>query len=65
MLCFYSRELHYNRTLSIVKVKCTQIICEEVNEAVDDDVAWLSRGIIQVTFYDNVFVSLNFSFTTW
>jgi len=65
MLCFYSRESRRDGTLSIVKAKCTQIICEEVNEAVDNDVAWLSGRIMQVTFHDNVFMGLNFSFTTW
>jgi len=39
MLCFYSRESRRDGTLSIVKAKCTQIICKEVNEAVDNDVA--------------------------
>ena len=52
-------------TLSIIKAKCTWIICEEMNKTVNNNVAWLSRGIIQVAFYDYVFTSLNFSFTTW
>ena len=64
MLCFYSRESCCNGTSSIVKAKCTWVVCEEVYEAVNDDVAWSSRGIIQVTFHDNVFTGLNFSFTT-
>jgi len=42
MLCFYSRKLHRDGSLSIVKAKCTWIICKEVNGAVDDDVAWSS-----------------------
>ena len=65
MLCLYSRESHHNGTLSIVKAKCTQVVYEEVYEAVNDDIAWLSRGIIQVAFYNNVFMGLNFGFATW
>ena len=52
-------------TLSIIKAKCTWIICEEMNKTVNNNVAWLSGGIMQVTFHDYVFTSLNFSFTTW
>jgi len=54
MLRFYSRESHRDGSLSIVKAKCTRIICEEVNEVVDDDVAWSSGWIMQVAFHDNV-----------
>ena len=64
MLHFYSRELHHDGSLSIVKVKCTWIICKEVNKANDDDDAWSSGWIMQITFHDNVFAGLNFSFTT-
>jgi len=58
-------ESRCNGTLSIIKAKCTWIICKEVNKAVNDNVAWLSGGIMQVAFHDYVFTSLNFSFTTW
>jgi len=58
-------EPHRNGTLSIVKTKGSRIICEEVDEAVDDDVAWSCGRVIQVTSHDNVFSSLNFSFSTW
>jgi len=39
MLCFYSKELHYDRVLSIIKAECTRVICEEVDKAIDDNVA--------------------------
>jgi len=35
-----------------------------VDKAIDDDVAWLHRGVMPITFHDNVFSSLNFSFAT-
>ena len=35
-----------------------------MNEAVDNDVAWSHRGVIPITFHDNVFSSLNLSFAT-
>jgi len=35
-----------------------------VNKAVNDDVAWSSRGVMPVVFYDNVFTGLDLSFTT-
>jgi len=35
-----------------------------VDEAVDDHVAWSCGGVMSVTFYDDMFLSLNFSFTT-
>jgi len=36
-----------------------------VNKAVDDGVVWLSRRVMPVAFYDNVFTSLNLSFAAW
>jgi len=35
-----------------------------VDKAVDDVVAWLCRGVMSITFHDNVFSSLNFGFAT-
>jgi len=35
-----------------------------VDKAVDDDVAWLHRGVMPITFHDNVFLNLNFGFAT-
>jgi len=64
VLRFYSRESRRNGTSSIVKAKCTWVVCKEVYEAVNDDVAQSSKGIVQVTFHNNVFTGLNFSFTT-
>ena len=55
----------HNRTLSIVKAKCSRVVHKEVDEAVNDDVAQSCRGVIQVIFHDNVFLGLNLSFTTW
>jgi len=57
--------LCHNRTLSIVKAKCSRVVHKEVDEAVNNDVAQSCRGVIQVTFHDNVFLGLNLSFTTW
>ena len=36
-----------------------------MDEAVDNNVVWSSGGVISVTFHDDVFTSLNLSFTTW
>jgi len=36
-----------------------------VNEAIDNNVVWSSGGVISVAFHDDVFTSLNLSFTTW
>jgi len=33
-----------------------------MNKAVDDYVAWPGRWVMGITFHDNVFMSLNFSF---
>jgi len=35
-----------------------------VDKAIDDDVAWMCGGIMSITFHDNVFLGLNFSFVT-
>jgi len=64
VLHFYSKELHCNGALSIVKAEHTRVVCEEVYKAIDDDVAWPHGGVIQVAFHDNVFAGLNFGFTT-
>ena len=34
-----------------------------MNETVYDDVAWMSGRIIYITFHNDVFLCLNFSFT--
>jgi len=36
-----------------------------MDKAVNDNVARLHGGVIQVTFHDNVFSCLNLSFTIW
>ena len=45
-LCFYSEESCHDRTLAIIKAECTRVVHEEVDKAVDDDVAWLSGGVM-------------------
>jgi len=35
-----------------------------MDEAIDDDNAWLHERVMNVTFHDNMFTSLNFGFTT-
>jgi len=35
-----------------------------MNKAVDDNVAGACRRVIEVTLYDDVFISLDFSFPT-
>jgi len=62
MLCFCSREPHRDGTLFIVKAKCFRVICKKVDKAIDDDVARTCGGIMSITFHDNVFSGLNFSF---
>jgi len=64
MLRFCSREPRHNRTLSVVKAKCFRVICKEVDKAIDDDVARTRGEIMSITFHDDVFLGLNFSFTT-
>jgi len=64
MLCFCSREPRCDGTLSIVKAKCFRVICKEVDKAIDDDVARTRGGIMSITFHDDVFPGLNFSFAT-
>jgi len=53
-----------NGTLSIVETKGSRVICEEMDEAVNDDVAQPHGRVMHVTFHDNVFLGLNLSFTT-
>ena len=36
-----------------------------MDKAVDDGVVGACRRVMEVTLYDNVFLSLNFGFTTW
>jgi len=35
-----------------------------VDKAVDDDVAWPRGGVMSITFHNDVFSSLDFSFAT-
>lgn len=64
MLCFYSKGSHHSGASSIVKTECTRVVCEEVDKTIDDDVAWPCRGVMQVTFHDDVFMGLNLNFAT-
>jgi len=64
MLCFCSREPRRDGTLSVVKAKCFRVVCKEVDKAIDDDVARTRGGIMSITFHDDVFLGLNFSFAT-
>ena len=52
-------------SLPIVKAESSRIVHKKVNEAVDDDITRVSGGVMNVTFHDDVFTSLNLSFTTW
>jgi len=52
-------------TLTIIKAKCTRVVCKEVDKAVNDDVVQSHGRVMHVTFCDNVFSGLNLSFTTW
>jgi len=61
-LCLYSKESYHEEALTIIKAKCTRVIHEEVDEAINDDVAQLYGEVMQVIFHDNVFAGLNFSF---
>jgi len=45
-LCFYSEESCHDGTLAIIKAECTRVVHEEVDKAVDDDVARLSGGVM-------------------
>ena len=35
-----------------------------MNKAIDDDVAWTCGGVVSIIFHDDVFLGLNFGFTT-
>jgi len=35
-----------------------------VDKAINDDIAWTCGGVVSITFHDNVFSGLNFSFAT-
>ena len=61
---FYSEKSYHDGTLTIIKAKCARVICEEVNKAVNDDVAWSSREVVPVAFHNNVFMGLDLSLTT-
>ena len=52
-------------SLPIVKAESSRIVHKKVNEAVDDDITRVSGGVMNVTFHDDVFTSLNFGFTAW
>jgi len=58
-------ELRCDGFLSIAKIKGSWIVCKEVDEAIDDGVAQSCRKVIQVAFHNDVFLSLDFGFTTW
>ena len=57
--------MHCEGALTIIKAKCARVICKEVDETVNDDVAQPCGGVMQVTFHDDMFMGLDFSFTTW
>ena len=40
------RESRRNGTLSIVKAKCTWVVCKEVDKTVNDDISRVCEGII-------------------
>ena len=46
MLHFYSKESHHNEISSIVKTECAWVVHEEVNETVNDDVAWTYGRVV-------------------
>ena len=52
-------------SLSIVKTEGSGVIVEEVNKAIDDDVAWPSRWVILWTLHNNMFLGLEFSLSAW
>jgi len=56
--------LCHDGTLSIIKAECSRVVCKEVDEAVNNDVAWLHGGVMYVAFHNNVFSGLNLGFTT-
>jgi len=51
-------------SLSVIEAKGCRVFHKEVNEAVDDYVAWTSGWVVDFTFHDKVFVSLNCGFST-
>jgi len=46
MLYFYLKESHHDEILSVVKTEYAWVVHEEVNETVDDDVAWMCGRVI-------------------
>jgi len=47
------------------KAKYARVVHKKVYEAIDDNVLWPCGGVVQVTFYDNMFMGLNFGFVIW
>jgi len=35
-----------------------------VDKTIDNDIAWTHGGVVSITFHDDVFLGLNFSFAT-
>ena len=52
------------RCSTIIEAQGCGVVHKEVDKAVDDNVAWSCRGVIEVALHDNVFMSLYLSLTT-
>ena len=46
MLHFYTKESRCDGALSIVKAEHARVVCKEMYEAIDDDVAWPRGGVM-------------------
>ena len=53
------------KTSTVVKTEGCRIVCQEVDKAVNDDVAWSCGGAMEVTLHDNMFTCLHICLATW
>ena len=63
MLCFYSGESRRDDISTIVKTECARVVCQKVDKAVYDDIAWMCGWVVCITLHDDMFSCLDFSFT--
>jgi len=65
MLHFYSGESRHDDISTIVKTEYARVVYQEVDKAVYDDIAWTCGWVVCIVLHDDMFLCLDFSFTTW
>jgi len=56
--------LCFVKTSTIVKTEGCRIVCQGVDKAVNDDVAWSCGGVMEVVLHDDIFMCLHIHLTT-